>query len=66
MTRTEPTPEGQPYVTAPEGLVVRVTVRGDVYDGQVLGWRGNRVYVNYRSEHGRHLAWVPGADVERA
>ena len=63
---TGPAPTGPPpYVPAPEGIVVRVTVRGEVYDGQVLGWRADRVYVNYRSANGRHLAWVPAADVER-
>ena len=69
MTESEPPGEPNPavplYVTATEGIVVRVTVRGDVYDGQVLGWRGDRVYVSYRTVDGNHLAWLPAADVER-
>ena len=67
MTEPEPTPEptGPPYVRAPEVIVVRVTARGGIHDGQVLGWRGDRVYVSYRTVDGNHLAWVPAADVER-
>ena len=54
-----------PYIPAPEVVVVRVTAHGGVHDGQVLGWRGDRVYVSYRTVDGNHLAWVPAADVER-
>ena len=54
-----------PYVPAPEVVVVGVSAHGGVHDGQVLGWRGDRVYVSYRTVDGNHLAWVPGADVER-
>ena len=58
-------PAAAPYVPAPEVIVVRVTAHGGVHDGQVLGWRGDRVYVSYRTVDGNHLAWVPAADVER-
>ena len=67
MTEANPAPEpaGPPYVPATEVIVVRVTVRGGVHDGQVLGWRGDRVYASYRTVDGNHLAWVPAVDVER-
>ena len=57
-------PAAATYVPAPEVIVVRVTAHG-VHDGQVLGWRGERVCVSYRTVDGNHLAWVPAADVER-
>jgi hypothetical protein len=44
---------------------VLVTVRGERLDGEVLGWRGDRVYVRWRTAAGNHLGWVLAADVER-
>lgn len=61
----ETKPAAAPYLPAPGVIVVRVTALGGVHDGQVLGWRGERVYVSYRTSDGNHLAWVPAADVER-
>ena len=61
----EPTAAAAPYVQASEVISVRVTAHGGVHDGQVLGWRGDRVFVSYRTVDGNHLAWVPAADVER-
>ena len=58
-------PAAAPYVPAPEVSVVRVTAHGVVHDGRVLGRRGERVYLSYRTADGNHLAWVPAADVER-
>jgi len=54
-----------PYVEAKEHIRVRAWVRGFQVDAEVLGWRGDRVYLTWRSDLGRHLGWVPAADVER-
>lgn len=59
---TEPLP---PYVPAAVEVVVRVKIADEWREGVVLGWRGERVYVRYRTERGGHLTWVPAADVER-
>ena len=32
---------------------------------QSLGWRGDRVYITWKTDMGNHLSWVPAADVER-
>lgn len=57
---------GRRYVEAEQPIPVRVTVRdGSVRDGQVLGWRGERVYVSWRTDLGNHLGWVDAAAVER-
>ena len=67
MTEPQPASElaGPRYVPAPEVVVVRVTVRGGVHHGQVIGWRGERVYMSYRTVDGNDLAWVPADEVER-
>jgi hypothetical protein len=54
-----------PYMQAPEWVAVRVLVRGERRDAWVLGWRGHRVYLRWKTEAGNHLGWVPAADVER-
>lgn len=58
-------PELPPYVEAKTYLRVRAAVRGQVVDAVVLGWRGQRVYLRWRSDLGQHLGWVPAAAVER-
>lgn len=59
---TEPLP---PYMPAIPEVVVRVKIGDLWHDGSVLGWRGDRVYVRYRTERGGHLAWLPASEVER-
>ncbi len=54
-----------PYVEAPSHLPVRALVRGQPVEGNVLGWRGDRVYSTWHSDMGEHLGWVPAAVVER-
>lgn len=54
-----------PYVPAPVHTVVLVTVDGVTHQGTVLGWRGQRVFLNYRGEFGNHVTWVPAANVVR-
>ncbi len=54
-----------PYVEAKDHIRVRALVRGKHLDGVVLGWRGERVDLTWRSELGNHPGWVPAADVER-
>ena len=54
-----------PYVEAREHLPVRAWVRGSETDAVVLGWRGDRVYLTWKSDAGRHLGWVLAADVKR-
>jgi hypothetical protein len=59
-------PETLPrYVRAPNYLPVRARVHGVLLEGHVIGKRGERVYVQYRTAMGNHLAWLPAADVER-
>ncbi len=58
-------PELQPYTEAVDYLRVRALVRGTRHDGVVLGWRGSRVYLTWKTELGNHLGWVPAGDVER-
>lgn len=54
------------YVEAERPIAVRVTVPdGSVRDGQVLGWRGDRVCVSWRTGDGTHLGWVDARVVER-
>jgi hypothetical protein len=59
---TEPLP---PYVKADPVVPVRLAVAGEQRQGEVLGWRGERVYVRYRTQAGNHLAWLPAGAVER-
>ncbi len=55
-----------PYVEAKDHTRVRATVRGQaVDDAVVIGWRGDSVYITWCSDTGKHLGWVPAADVER-
>ncbi len=58
-------PDLPPYVEAVEYLRVRAEVRGTRCDGVVLGWRGDRVYLTWKTDMGNHLGWVPARDVER-
>jgi hypothetical protein len=59
-------PEGlPPYVEAPQPVPVRALVRGERRDGWVLGWRGERVYLRWKTDSGNHLGWVSASDVER-
>lgn len=56
----------QPYVPAPAHMPVRALVRGEERQGHVLGWRGERVYLQWTLGPGmNHLAWVSAEDVER-
>lgn len=54
-----------PYVEAKAYLPVRAWVRGFQADAVALGWRGDRVYLTWKSDMGRHLGWAPAADVQR-
>lgn len=54
-----------PYVEAKGHLPVRAWVRGFQHDGVVLGCRGNRVHLSWRSDKGTRLGWVPIVDVKR-
>lgn len=54
-----------PYVKAATYLPVSAEVRGRRVEGRVLGWRGERVFLTWRSELGNHLGWVPASVVER-
>jgi hypothetical protein len=58
-------PDSPPYVEARDYVRVRALVRGELHDGHVLGWRGQRVYVQWRTDPGNHLGCVSAADVER-
>lgn len=60
-----PTPDLQPYVAARDYIRAHANVRGQQYDVIVLGSRGERVYLSWRPDMGRHLGWVPAADGER-
>lgn len=52
-----------PYVEAKGCIRVRATVRGQaVEDAVVLGWRGDRVYLTWRSDISKHLR-AAAADV---
>ncbi len=54
-----------PYVEARDFIRVRALVRGKQRGGFVIGWRGERVYLQWRSDMGNHLGWVPAKDVMR-
>ena len=54
-----------PYVAAATPMPVTAIVRGEQRNGEVLGWRGDRVYVRHRSAAGNHLSWLPASDVHR-
>ena len=54
-----------PYVEATTYLPVYAEVRAQRVEGRVLGWRGDRVFLTWRSDLGNHLGWVPAAVVER-
>ena len=59
-------PDLPPYVEAKDYIRVHATVRGQaVDDAVVLGWCGEDGYITWRSDMGKHLAWVPATDVER-
>jgi hypothetical protein len=58
-------PDLPPYVEARDYIRVRAFIRGASHDAVVLGWRGDRVYLTWRSDMGKHLGWVPAADVQR-
>jgi hypothetical protein len=52
--------------TADPPVPVLVDDNGGTWPGQVLGWRGDRVYVTYSSGIGmKHLTWVPAERVRR-
>lgn len=55
----------QPYVQAQDHIRAHARVRGRDCDVVVLGWRGDRVYLTWRTDMGRHLGWVPATDVTR-
>lgn len=55
----------QPYVEARDYIRAQANVRGQHYDVIVLGWRGDRVFLTWRTDMGRHLGWVPASDVQR-
>ena len=44
---------------------MRNQVRGELREGQIIGRRGQRLYVRYRTVMGNHLVWLKAADVER-
>ncbi|MCU1437954.1 MAG: hypothetical protein JWP66_1041 [Naasia sp.] len=54
-----------PSTAATQPVAVRALVRRELRDGLVLGWRGDRVYLRWRTEAWNHLGWVPASDVER-
>ena len=54
-----------PYVEATTYLPVHAEVRGQLVEGRVLGWRGDRVFLTWRSELGNHLGWVAASLVGR-
>ena len=58
-------PDLQPYVEAQHHLRAHARVRGQEHDVVVLGWRADRVFLTWRTDMGRHLGWVPAADVTR-
>jgi hypothetical protein len=53
------------YVETKDHLRARAWVRGFRVDAVVLGWSGSMVYVTWLGDQGRHLGWVPAADVKR-
>ncbi len=54
------------YVNAPEPVDVTVTVKGQQWRGQVIGWRGERVDVTWRTAAGMtQVGFVDAAQVER-
>jgi hypothetical protein len=53
------------YVKSPSPIPVRVRICGELLPGHVEGWRGDRVYVRYRTSMGSHLRWLPASVVER-
>lgn len=57
-------PHLPPYVEAREHLPVRAWVRGFPVDAVVLGWRGERVYLTWKTNMGNHLGWVLAAEVD--
>lgn len=54
-----------PYIEAKDYLPVRAVVRGQTVEGVVLGWRGEQVYLRWKTDMGNHLGWVAATDVER-
>jgi hypothetical protein len=47
-----------PYIEVRAYIRVRALVRGELYDGHVLGWRGKPVYMQWRTDLGDHLGRV--------
>ncbi len=58
--------EGRADRGADHYIRAHARVRGQKYDVIVLGWRGDRVYLSWRTDMGTHLGWVPATDVLRA
>ncbi len=58
-------PDLPPYVQVTEHMQVHAVVRGTRHDAVVLGRRGDRVYLTWKSTLGNHLGWVPAADIRR-
>ncbi len=57
---------GQPYVNAPEPAEVLVTADGQQWPGLVIGWRGERVDVTWRTGVGMtNVGFVDAAQVPR-
>lgn len=54
-----------PYVTAEQPIPVIAAVNGQRWPGEVNSWRGERVYVRWRTGAGNHLGWLPADGVER-
>jgi hypothetical protein len=52
-------------VEAKDFIPVRALVRGQQVEGIVLGWRGDRVYLRWRSDLGQTTGPVPATDVKR-
>ena len=53
------------YVEAPEYMPVRASVRGEQRGGHVIGWRGQRAFLRWKTSMSEHIGWLPSADVER-
>jgi hypothetical protein len=51
-------PDLPPYVGATEHLPVHAVIRAARHVAVVLGWRGDRVYLNWHTKMGKHLSWV--------
>jgi hypothetical protein len=54
----------EPYVKATSPTPVRARSGGELLPGHVEGWRGDRLYVRYRTPMGSHFKWLPAGAVE--